>query len=159
MLYHHQSTIRYFFDMSSLQLLNRLAKSRSGYASFESLEEDFAYKVKNFEKHDNNQNNWGSRVRVNLDDGRYVILPSRFNNLLKNDQLRKMNKEKLSIVYKGKEGSYTIIEFKNQSAGDPEKKKRRTNTNICLKDIFDDKYEVDDDNDGNGTDCEENSTE
>lgn len=98
--------------MSSLQLLNRLSKARSGYTSFDSLELNVHHNIRNFEKQENKNNNWGSRVRVNLDDGRYLILPTRFNDLLKNDQYKKMSKEKYCLIYRGKQNSYAVIEFK-----------------------------------------------
>lgn len=75
--------------MSSLQLLNQLGKMRSGYVPIDSLDEDHPYIIKSFEKHENKHNNWGVRVRVNLEDDRYIILPVRFNNLLQSDRLKK----------------------------------------------------------------------
>lgn len=139
--------------MASLQLLNRLAKMRSGYLPFDSLEEDLPYKITSFEKHDNKNNNWGMRVRVNLEDGRYVILPTRFNYLLKNDQLKKMSKDKLYLIYKGKDESYTMLEFRNQTNIESEKNKKTVKqSKVSLKDIFDDQYEVEK---GDVTDFEE----
>lgn len=111
--------------MSSLQLLNRLAKMRSGYIPFDNLEEDEPYKIKSFEKHDNKNNNWGMRVRVNLEDERYVILPTRFNYLLKNEHMKKMNKDKLCLIYKGKDESYTMLEFKFNPASMLKKKVKK----------------------------------
>lgn len=133
--------------MSSLQLLNRLAKMRSGYIPFDNLEEDEPYKIKSFEKHDNKNNNWGMRVRVNLEDERYVILPTRFNYLLKNEHMKKMNKDKLCLIYKGKDESYTMLEFKNQSTIDAEKRNKKALKpgKIVLNDIFDERYEADKD--------------
>lgn len=98
----------------SLQLLNRLSKLRSRYTPFDNLEVNCPHNIQSFEKLDNNGNNWGSRVRINLEDGRYLVLPIRFNHLLKGDQLKKMNKEKLCLIYKGKENSYLSIFFKPQ---------------------------------------------
>lgn len=126
----------------NLQLLNRIAKERSGYIPLYSLEEERPYKIKSFESYENKENDWGNRVRVNLSDGGYVILPSRFNRLLKDDQLKKLTKEKLNIVYKGKDGQFALIEFQNQIDSGPERKRIRPNAAINLKDVLNEKYEV-----------------
>lgn len=138
--------------MSSVQLLNHLGKMRSGYVPIDTLEEDYSYKIKSFEKYENKHNDWGDRVRVNLEDGRYVILPVRFNYLFKKDKLKKINKDKLCLVYKGKDGTHTMVEFKNQTEPVKCVKKQLKPGKISLKDIMEDNVEVVKDDDDDVTD-------
>lgn len=100
--------------MASVSLLNKIAKST--YCRFDDLEVDKVYPVKKFDLYEDTLYNKGNCIRAWLEDIGYVILPTRFNYLIQDDDdcLTLLNQEKMNIIYKGKKGKSVIIEFTSQ---------------------------------------------
>lgn len=96
-------------------MLNKIAKAT--YIRFEDLEQDKEYEIERFEIFVDTLYNKGNCIRVWLADMGYLILPSRFNYLVQKDDenLTALNKERLSLIYKGKaKGNSINLEFKER---------------------------------------------
>lgn len=95
--------------MATASMLNKIAKAT--YLRFDDLEIGKEYEIERFEKII--IYNKGNGIRVWLADIRlrYVILPSRFNcYLAQNDErLTSFNKEKITLIYNGRGKGNSII--------------------------------------------------
>lgn len=115
----------------SLAKLCEIAKRTSEYISFDSLEKK-THRIIKTSTMETSKFDKKQRLCLHLKNG-YVILPQRFNEVLKKRAIMKeLNSGTLALVYNGKEDKRLLITFekyekkrKNGDASGPAKKKKK----------------------------------
>lgn len=109
--------------MASVSVLNKIAKST--YTRFDDLEIGKEYPIKKYDIFVDTVYHKGNCIRAWIEDMGYVILPSRFNSLVEDDDdyLTLLNREKMSLVFNGRKGNSVDIEFKPQKQQQESNKK------------------------------------